>query len=152
MAPFLDSQCYILLNNIHHLASPLYMYSTNDFRLSKSTSFMMMTGCLSLRKEDLKSCCNESWLVMANSVWLHCGTCVIPTCSPLIHDAPQQELLPALGESLGGWSASVPGLGARKPSPPYPRLFLSLVPNLRRAERCLPETARDWRSRRLRRS
>ena len=35
------------------LASPLYMYSTRDLRLSKSTSFMMMTGCLSLRKEDL---------------------------------------------------------------------------------------------------
>merc|ERR1719167_1224203 len=32
------------------------MYSTRDLRLSKSTSFMMMMGCLSFRKEDLNSC------------------------------------------------------------------------------------------------
>ena len=39
------------------LASPLYMYSTRDFKLSKSTSFMNTTGCLSFNKLDLNRVC-----------------------------------------------------------------------------------------------
>lgn len=35
------------------LASPLYIYSTNDLRFSNSTSFIMTTGCLSFRNCDL---------------------------------------------------------------------------------------------------
>ena len=49
------------------LASPLYMYSTKALRLSKSTSFMKMTGCLSFKYDARKRVWKRNELKLLNN-------------------------------------------------------------------------------------